>query len=42
MARSRIIKDVRHTGEKIYVSWDSVRVGGRIGGKVIRLQDYRG
>jgi hypothetical protein len=41
VARSRIIQDVRHTGQKIFVSWDSVRIGGRLRGKVVRLDDFR-
>lgn len=39
--RSRIIKDVRHEGPRVYVSWDSVRVGDKPWAKVIRLDEYR-
>jgi len=39
--RSRIIKDVRHDGATVYVSWKSVRVGNKPWAKVIRLDEYR-
>jgi proteasome accessory factor A len=39
--RSRIIRRLQASDEKIAVDWTSIRVGGAIRGKVVRLEDFR-
>lgn len=39
--RGELIRSLGTTGLPIRVSWDSVRIGGRLRGKVIHLRDYR-
>lgn len=39
--RSLIIRNLGRADEKVRVSWDEIRVGGRMRGTVIRLDDYR-
>lgn len=41
-ARGLLIRELAGSGARVTVSWDSIRIGGRIGGRVIRLDDYRG
>jgi proteasome accessory factor A len=38
--RSRLIREIAQE-QKVTVDWGSVRIGGRLRGKVIRLDDYR-
>jgi Pup amidohydrolase len=40
-ARGLLIRELAGSGARVTVSWDSIRIGGRIGGRVIRLDDYR-
>ncbi|MBK8011214.1 MAG: proteasome accessory factor PafA2 family protein [Deltaproteobacteria bacterium] len=43
--RSQIIQDLRKVEgpeARVAITWDSVTIGGRITGKLIRLDDYRG
>lgn len=40
-ARGRIIQRLADSDVPAVVSWDKVRIGGRVVGKVIRLSDYR-
>jgi len=39
-ARARLIRDLADVA-KVTIGWDRVQIGGRIGGKVIRLDDHR-
>ena len=40
-ARGRLVKRLADSGADAVVSWDRVRIGGRFGGEVIRLSDFR-
>jgi Pup amidohydrolase len=39
--RGRIIKELADSSARVTVTWDSVRIGSPLGGKVIHLSDYR-
>ncbi|MCX4240888.1 proteasome accessory factor PafA2 family protein [Paraliomyxa miuraensis] len=39
--RSRLIRELREQDVEVKVYWDRVRVGGRLRGRVIRLDQYR-
>ena len=39
--RAEILADVASDSGQVYVAWDQVRIGSWVGGRVIRLQDYR-
>jgi Pup amidohydrolase len=38
--RGRLIRELAGSRDKVTVSWDSIRIGGRIRGQIIRLEDY--
>ncbi len=40
-ARGRWIRKLASTNLPVTVSWSSVRIGGRLRGRVIALDDYR-
>ncbi len=39
--RGTLVRELAGSGARVTVSWDSIRIGGRIGGRVIRLDDFR-
>ena len=39
--RGRMIRDLATSSAQVKVAWDSVQIGGRFGGKVVRLDDIR-
>jgi proteasome accessory factor A len=39
--RARLLRKLRDRNEPVRVAWDRVRIGGRLGGTVIRLDDFR-
>lgn len=39
--RGRLVRSIEFSGHRMRVDWDSVRVGGAVLGKVIRLDQYR-
>lgn len=39
--RARLIRALAEEDERVSVSWDAVRIGGRLRGQVIRLEDHR-
>jgi Pup amidohydrolase len=39
--RGRLIRELAASHDRVTVSWDSVRIGGRLRGSVIKLDDHR-
>jgi Pup amidohydrolase len=40
-ARARVMRELADAAARVRMSWDHVRVGGRLKGRVIRLDDHR-